>query len=183
MDEFLDVMLQWHSNYAHFYMDAASYRRAMDEDREVFERGLQQGGLGYRLALTQAAYPDEVAPGQLLLLRQRWVNRNVGRCYRRHLLKLSLTDRDGREAFGETDGSFDQTAWVRGEEYEVTSIFHLPPSIAEGEYDLRISMSDAPGGRALPLAIAGADDQNRYRLGTARVAKDADRETHWASGW
>jgi hypothetical protein len=81
------------------------------------------------------------------------------------------------------DGSFDQTAWVQGEKYELTSVFHLPGSIPEGEYDVRISMTGPSGGPDLPLAIAGRDDLQRYRLGSLRVARDADRTTHWASGW
>src|SRR5208337_76782 len=46
LDENLDVMLAWHSNFAHFYMDAESYRRAAREDRAFLERGLKSGGLG-----------------------------------------------------------------------------------------------------------------------------------------
>jgi hypothetical protein len=188
VDENVDVMLEWHSNYGHFYTDAAGYQRAMDEDAESFARGLKSGGLGYRLVLTEAAFPDQVRPGQLLLLKQRWANRNVGRCYKRHPLGLFLLDQAGREVYSEMDKSFDQTSWVRGQSYELTSIFHLPAGLPEGVYDLRIAMTDWEGNPALRLAITG-DDANGYarrkcyRLGQVRVASDADRGDQWAAGW
>jgi hypothetical protein len=171
LDENIDIMLESHSNYGHFYADAASYRRAMQEDAERFARGLESGGLGYRLVLTEAAFPDQLAPGQLLLLRQRWANRNVGRCYRRYPLKLYLTDPAGKEVYSEVDRTFDQTAWVRGQSYELTSVFHLPAGLEEGLYEVRIALVDWEGTPALRLSIAGGDEQKRYRLGVLRLAR------------
>jgi hypothetical protein len=183
VDENIDVMLEWHSNYAHFYMDAASYRRAMAEDHIRFARGLEPGGLGYRLALTQAAYPDRIRPGQLLLLRQRWLNHNVGRCYRRHPLRLYLVNEGGDTVYAETDGSFDPTAWVRGETYELISVFHLPKHMLAGSYDVRIGLVDWEDRPALRLGIAGDDGEKRYRLGTVTVDSAADRSERWDIGW
>jgi hypothetical protein len=183
VDENIEVMLEWHSNYGHFYMDAASYRRAMAEDESRFARGLEPGGLGYRLALTQAAYPDSVRPGQLLLLRQRWLNHNVGRCYRRHPLRLYLVEPTGRTAFAKTDTSFDPTAWVRGETHEMTSMFQLPADLPPGTYDLRVALADWQGRPALRLGIAGDDGEKRYRLGALTVDPSVDRHNRWDLGW
>jgi len=77
---------------------------------------------------------------------------------------------------------------VRGQSYELTSIFHLPADLPGGVYDLRIAMTDWEGNPALRLAITG-DDANGYvgrkcyRLGQVRVASDADRGDQWAAGW
>ena len=175
MDENIDIMLEWHSNWGHFYMDAPSYRRAAKEDSERFARGLLPGGLGFRLVLTEASWPGTLAPGRLLLLKQRWENRNAGRCYKRHPLKLYLTDKSGGEAFSEEDISFDQTHWIRGQSYERTSVFHLPEKLPEGTYDLRIAMVDDTGNPALRLGIEGGDERKRYSLGTISIARDAGR--------
>jgi hypothetical protein len=183
VDENVDVMLEWHSNYAHFYMDAVSYRRAMAEDRGSFERGLEPGGLGFRLALAQAAYPDRLRPGQLLLLRQRWQNLNVGRCYRRHPLRLYLINADDETVYAETDTSFDPTGWVRGETYEFTSVFHLPQDLPAGRYDLRVALADWEHRPALRIAIEGDDGQRRYQLGTITIDPAADRSERWDVGW
>ena len=79
--------------------------------------------------------------------------------------------------------SFDQTSWVRGQSYELTSIFHLPADLPEGVYDLRIAMTDWEGNPAPRLAIAGDRGHKRYRLGRVRVSEDADHGDHWTAGW
>ncbi len=169
LDEYLQVYFAWHSNYAHYYMDADSYKRAMQEDRTHFERGLQTGGLGYRLVLTRANWREEIPAGKLFLLTQDWVNRNVGRLYKRHSLKVYLTDSEGNEKFTELDRAFDQTKWVRGETYPVISVFYLPKDLQPGIYDVRIALVDQRGNPSIRLAIQGEDSKRRYKLGTIRV--------------
>jgi len=169
LDENIEVMLDWHSNYAHFYMDAESYRRAMREDRLAFQKALESGGLGYRLVLTSASWKEEIPAGELLLLKQKWVNRNVGRLYQRHPLKLYFTDSAGNEKFSEVDRLLDESAWVQGPTYSVTSVFHLPKDMTPGIYDLRIALVDQSANPRIKLAIQGADPKGRYKLGEIRV--------------
>ncbi len=169
LDEYLQVYSDWHANYAHYYMDAASYARAMQEDRNHFERGLESGGLGYRLVLTQASWREELPAGGLFLLMQTWVNRNSGRLYVRHPLKVYLTDSEGAEKFSELDRAFDPTEWIAGETYPSISVFHLPKDLAPGAYDLRIALVDGSGQPRIKLAIQGADSKARYRLGTVTI--------------
>ncbi len=169
LDEYLEVYCAWHSNYAHYYMDAESYKRAMREDRAHFEQGLKRGGLGYRLVLTSASWREGVPAGHAFLLRQTWVNRNVGRLYVRHPLKLYLTDAEGNEKFSVIDSGFDQTQWVAGETYPVISVFYVPKDLAPGIYDVRIAMADGAGNSRINLAIEGADTKRRYKLGTVRI--------------
>jgi hypothetical protein len=169
LNEYLDVYREFHSNWAHYYMDAESYKRAMKEDRSHFERGLQSGGIGYRFALKSASWSEEVPVGHLFVMKQEWVNRSAGRLYLRHPLKLYLTDSEGNEKCSEVDRGFDQTQWVEGETYPVLSVFHLPKNLAPGMYDVRIAMADRTGSPRINLAIQGGDSAKRYRLGTVRV--------------
>ncbi len=169
LEENLDIMLEWHSNFAHFYMDAESYKRAMREDRKTFERGLRSGGLGYRLVLTSASWREEVPAGHLFLLKQSWVNQNVGRLYKRFPLKLYLTDSQGNEKFSEEDRGFDETSWVQGETYSLTSVFHLPKELTPGIYDLRVALVDEEANPQIKLAIQGRDTRGKYKLGTIRI--------------
>ncbi len=169
LNENLDVMLEWHSNFAHFYMDAESYKRAMRENRTFFERGLRSGGLGYRLALTSASWREELPAGSLFLLKQRWVNRNVGRLYKRHPLKVYLTDSEGSEKFSEVDRGFNETSWVEGESYSFHSVFHLPKDLSPGVYDVRIALVGDSGNPRIKLAIQGVDSQGKYKLGEIRI--------------
>jgi len=180
IDENLDVMLDWHANWGHLYLDADSYKAAMRDDRATFERGLMRGGLGYRLVPTMASWRKQLPAGDLLLLRQTWVNRNVGHLYLRQPLKIYLTDGQENEKFSEVDGGFDETTWIKGTEYPFISIFHLPASLAPGVYDLRIALVDQTGQPDISLGISGVDAQKRYRLGTIQIlpARTPGGSTH-----
>ena len=169
LDENFEVMLNYHSNFAHFYMDADSYKRAMREDRSSFEKVLRSGGLGYRLVLTSASWTEELPAGSLFLLRQSWVNRNMGRCYRRFPLSLFLTDTAGNVKFQQSCAIFDPTRWVKGTDYLVTSIFALPKDLVPGIYVVRIGLIDESGNPRIRLGIEGVDSQLRYKLGTIKI--------------
>lgn len=171
LEENIDYMLEWHSNYGHFYTDAASYQRTIRDDPDGFARGLRKGGLGYRFVLTEAAYPEKIPQGHLFLLRQKWINQNVGRCYKRYPLKMYLLDKAGNIVYAEADRSFDQTGWVRNQDYDYTSVFHLPANLPPGDYDLRIAMVDWDGNPSIRLGIAGEDAFARYHLGMVSVQK------------
>ena len=168
-DENLDVALDWHSNFAHFYFDAIAYKQVMQDDKAFIDRGLMSGGLGYRLVPTSLGWPDAVPAGNLLVFRQTWVNRSVGRLYVQHWLKLILTDVAGNEKFSEVNTSFDPTTWVRGQEYSLISVFHLKKDLAPGTYDVRIALVNADGKASINLPIEGGDTEKRYRVGTLRV--------------
>ncbi len=169
IDENVDIMLEWHSTYGHFYTDAASYRRTIRDDAAVFERGLKAGGLGYRFVLEEVSFPERINPGQLLLLRQRWANRNVARLHKRHVLKMYLIGADGKVAYEEKDRAFDPTSWINGQPVSLTSVFHLPKELPAGLYDLTIAMTDLDGTPRIALAIDGDDGQHRYKLGKIEV--------------
>ena len=168
-DENLDLALEWHSNFAHFYFDATAYKRVMQDDRSFIERGLESGGLGYRLVPTSLSWPSELPGGNLMVFRQTWVNRNVGRLYVQHWLKLYLTDSAGNEKFAEVDSSFDPTTWVKGQDYSLTTVFHLKKDLAPGTYDVRIALADSQGTPRINLGIDGKDSQQRYKVGVIRI--------------
>jgi len=169
-DENLDVALEFHANFTHFYFEAQSYNRAMRDQPEVIKRGLEPGGLGYRLVPLSLSWPRSVPAGDLLLLKQNWVNRNVGRLYVRHLLKLYLTDAQGNEKFSEVVTGFDETRWVQGQEYPLISVFHLPKELTPGTYEVRIALVDEGTGKPeIRLGIEGEDGQGRYKVGEIQI--------------
>jgi hypothetical protein len=170
IEENIAVMAQWHSNFGHFYMDAEGYKRAMSEDREAFENGLRSGGIGYRLLPLSASWPEELHAGDLLMIQSRWVNRNTGRLYVHHPLRVYLTDDEGNEKFSALDRAFTSVDWVAGKEYPVTTLLKVSGTLEPGSYDVRIAIADPNSGKpAVRLAVEGEDSQMRYRLGTIRI--------------
>jgi hypothetical protein len=169
LQENIDVFKEWHSDYAHLYMDAEGYKRAMKDDRAVFEDSLRSGGLGYRLVPTSVSWPEELAAGDLLVMPSKWVNRNVGRAYVRFPLKIYLTDSSGKEVFSAVDQYFSATGLVQGEESSGNTLIELSPSITAGTYDVRIALVDERGKPSVRMPIAGEDTQLRYKLGTIEI--------------
>jgi hypothetical protein len=168
-DENLDLALDWHANFAHFYFDPVAYKQVTQEDKPFIERGLESGGLGYRLVPTSLSWRDALPAGNLLVFRQKWVNRNAGRLYVRHFLKMYLTDAAGNEKFSEVDSSFDTTPWVKRKEYSLINVFHLKKDLGPGTYDVRIALVDGEGVPRINLGIEGRDSQQRYKVGEIRI--------------
>jgi hypothetical protein len=169
LEENLAVMLDWHANFGHFYSVAGTYKRSMRENSAFFAGGLRPGGLGYRLVPTLLSWPESVPAGNLLVLRQVWMNRNVGRLYVQHPIKIYLMDSEGKEKFSEDDSSFDETSWVQGETHSLLSVFHLPKNLAPGTYDLKIALVDEKGKPRIRLPIQGEDSEMRYKVGEIQI--------------
>ena len=169
VDENVAGAVDWHANFFHLYFGPDLYKRAMREDEPALKRALGPGGLGYRLVPTSVSWPAELPAGHLLVLHQSWANRNAGRLYVAHPLKLYLTNSDGKEVFGESNLGFNESAWVAGGTYPVMTVFHLPQTIPPGNYDLRLALVDASGKPRIRLGIAGEDADHRYRLGEIKI--------------
>jgi hypothetical protein len=180
-DQNLNIMLEWHSIYAHFYTNAEGYKRSMKEDKATIERGLKAGGLGYRYVLTSASWDKELNAGRMLILKQSWINRNVGWCPKQFPLKIYFTDKEGNEKYSAVDKAFDISKLYKGEIYCKSTMVSLSKGTGEaffdtnikkldaGEYDLRIALVDETFNPALKLGIEGIDKQGRYKLGTIRI--------------
>ncbi len=175
--ENLDVGIEWHANFEHFYIGSDAYPRSMKEDSVTWERGLESGGLGYRLVPTSLSWPGSIPAGDLLLVRQKWVNRDAGRLYVPHPLKIYLTDASGKEKFSETDNGVDESKWLQGETHSLISVFHLPKELAPGTYDLRIALVDATGTPRIALPIAGGDGTKRYTVGEIAIVSAVEGKT------
>ncbi|MGA2033337.1 MAG: DUF4832 domain-containing protein [Thermoguttaceae bacterium] len=169
MAEHVDAYVKWHSAHAHMYMHADSYRQAIKEDWAEVERALRPGGIGYRFLVTSASWESTRAPGQTLTLRQQWINRNSSWCVYPYRLKLYLMDSGGKVAWSGIDEAFDPRPWVSGADYPVESGFRLPEDLKRGTYELCIALADASGTPRVRLAITGADELRRYRLGSVNI--------------
>lgn len=167
----VDEIISYHPNYSSplgwLGEKAADF---YNNDREQMLKG--HAWMGHRFVLVEADYPAAVRPGGVFALRQVWENRAMGRCYRRFPLAVYLMRGDDIVWRG-VDESFDQRAFVAGEQYHVVSEFTLPDELAEGAYALRIAMLDGTGAPALRLAIQGEDNALRYRLGKLEVSAEA----------
>lgn len=141
-----------------------------NDPRDFVRQGLASGGMGYRLVLAGADYPKALRRGESWMLRQVWLNRNVGRSYIQYPLRVYLVDACGSPVWSGEDTSFDPRRFLRGGTYEVSSTFTLPADLPPGRYQLRMALVDPTTGEpAVRLAIQGQDAQGRYSLGEVVV--------------
>ena len=76
MKEHVDRFIQIHNMYAHIYMHANSYKRALAEDRKELERMPNQVESATGSCRSTLNWPRQVASGESVHLRQEWANRN-----------------------------------------------------------------------------------------------------------
>ncbi len=76
----------------------------------------------------------------------------------------------------ERTAAFDETSWIQGEEYPVTTLITLPDKLEPGVYDVRIALTGPAGKPLIRLPISGDDGKLRYRLGTIRILPPKARQ-------
>ncbi len=104
------------------------------------------------------------------MIESSWVNRNTGRLYAHHPLRIYLTDTAGNEKFSAADRAFTPVDWVAGKEYPVTTLIRVSEKLQPGTYEVRIAITDPESGKpSVRLAVEGEDTRMRSRLGTIRI--------------
>lgn len=179
---FLEAVEEYHASYAtaHWYP-----REFLEKNRELVRRVNLR--LGYRLQLLEASWPEEVNPGEPLLMGYRWRNAGVAPCYPGGYPAVTLKDAKGGIAGVFVDEDFDMrslpvgppgAAMPVGREVKTLTQaskaligFPLPPPhiLKPGTYSLYISVGDRTGTPALNLPLPGGDGAKRYRLGSVTI--------------
>ena len=175
MREHLEIFEEWHSNFAHMYMDAPAYHRAMQEDHDVLVQSVEPGGIGYRLVPTEITFPKAVPAGHLLVAKETWINENVGRLYKHLPLAFYLFDNSGRQVYTVRDESFDETTWIRGTSYENISSVRIARDVPPGDYEVRIALVNSRMEPTIALGIEGNDGHKRYSIGHIRILPPAGK--------
>jgi hypothetical protein len=175
---FLDAVEEYHASYAtaHWYP-----REFLEKNRELVRKVNMR--LGYRLQLLEASWPEEINPGEPLLMGYRWRNAGVAPCYPGGFPAVTLKDAKNGIAAVFVDEDFDLRTLPVGPPGQATSVgretkpisqaskallgFPLPPPhiLKPGTYTLYISVGDRTGTPTLNLPLPDGDGQKRYRLG------------------
>jgi hypothetical protein len=122
--------------------------------------------MGYRLVLRKFTYPATVKPGGKLDFASWWENKGVAPCYHPFRLALRLKSGERRIVLPTTA---DIRTWLPGDNLCDGGVV-LPSDIPPGQYDLAIAILDQPCYQPrVKLAIADADVEGWYRMGTVRV--------------
>lgn len=130
--------------------------------------------LGYRLIPKDFTYPARVAPGTDFDILHTWVNDAVGRCPEDHDLRISLIDDAGNEIYSVTDSNFAPSNMTYGNIYSRITEYKIPEGTAEGEYQLKIAVTDKTGDPAIKLGITGNNGKDEYIAGKILIDNEAE---------
>ena len=137
------------------------------------QQALLEGGRrsGYRLAVTEAALPRDVARGSEVLLRTKWENRGVAPPYEPWNVEFSLWKMNGdRPVIRVVSALCLQKLLPTTQPLEVRDSLAIPKKISKGSYELRVKITDSASYRnPLRLAIMGANSDGSYSLGAVLV--------------
>jgi hypothetical protein len=179
---FLQAIEDYHASYAtvHWYP-----RQFLEANRALIDRINLR--LGYRVQLTEASWPQEVAAGGELPVGYTWRNAGVAPCLPGGHPAITLKNEKGGIAAVFADEEFDVRALPVGPPGEALTIgrgpkatsqasrplitYRLPPShiLKPGSYTVWVSIGTRTGTPRLALPLADDDGQHRYRLGNIMV--------------
>lgn len=168
VDETLESFYRFRCNVITFGMPVTGTQDIIrDENREMFDTALKT--IGYRLLPTTIEYPSSIRAGSETQIYSCWSNLGVGVCWKQYPIRYSLHDAQGKAVWSYTDKAFDQTAWVKGNDYEFTSKVTIPQDIAPGDYTLRIALVDKDGKARIALPIEKVPDVREYAIGSVHI--------------
>lgn len=135
---------------------------------------------GYRFALKQATYPQELVPGLSFELSMIWVNTGYAPIYPKmgeefvpHLLLVN----DAGATVQDWSIAADVAQWMPAAtiseappEYPVTQQLVVDQNLAQGAYHFMLAMIDTRTGKPIQLAISGRDELGRYPIGPLAIA-------------
>jgi len=155
----INEALRWHVSTVN--VKSSAIPKAWKSDFEDFERRM-----GYRFALRQAEWQDEVPPGHPMELSTWWVNEGVAPIYRPFVLAFRFSA-PGHSAVIRTDA--DVRKWLPGDAVFEDPVF-VPYDLPADDYQLSVAMLDPITLKpAIRLGIAGRGEDGWYTLGKIRV--------------
>jgi hypothetical protein len=161
IDYIIDQSLKWHISSFNGKSSAVP-----KEWQPHVDRWLKK--MGYRLALRKFTYPTKVKAGAKIEYTSWWENKGVAPCY--HPFRLALRVRSAERSIVLPTAA-DIRTWLPGDNLHDAAVA-LPADVPPGQYDLAIGILDERTDQPrVKLAIAGADAEGWYRMGTIQVEK------------
>ena len=133
----------------------------------IYARGNEK--FGYRLAVDKATFPQALKAGGKFQLMTQFSNSGVGRYWFDCPLKVSLRQ-DGEEKFSFVNSDINLKGILNGETVNLYTTFDLPGSLAQGSYEVAVSLVDPTTEKpAIALGNGGEDGDRVYVLGSVTV--------------
>ncbi len=144
--------------------------------------------MGYRFAITDVRYTDELSQGDTLYINSTWSNLGVAPLYHDgYPLAFRLKNQNGEYVFHSVA---DINQWLPGSGIQVFDTFKLPDDITVGEHELQVAIlgrynPDCPKGwynnpafknPAIKLANEFRDQEGWYTIGTVNIRENSDME-------
>ena len=176
--QYLEAIEKYHASYASVHWWPREFFAANEElVRRINRR------LGYRLQLTEAAWPGEIAADSTFWFATQWQNAGVAPCLPGVYPALTLKDTKGGIAAVFVDEGLNMRDLPVAELGNATprdhkARFNLPLAADErarllkpGDYAIYVSVGAATGTPGIALPLSNDDGRRRYRLGTLTILR------------
>ena len=170
-EAYLQAVEDYHASYVSVHWWP---REFLAENRNLVERISRR--MGYRLQLTEAAFPAEVPVNGPFPISHRWANAGAAPFLPGGYACFTLKGKKEGIAGVFVDESFDLRALPVGPPGKAPAVarqaaFTLPPAVVlkPGAYDVYVSVGSRIGTPEIALPLAEDDGHLRYRLGTLKV--------------
>jgi len=174
----MDQSIKWHMSS----FNAKSSPVPAEWDAEV-KNWLNR--MGYRFVLRRFAYSSVIGVNRKLQFTSWWENKGNAPAYRGYRLALRLRPNalqpDASRGNGEstvlvTDANI--RSWMPGDSLYDDAVF-LPPTLEDGDYKIDLALLDPLTNQPkIKLAIAGAEPDGWYAMGTIKVQIKAQIKAH-----
>lgn len=163
-----EALFKWRINYMTVIgWVAQDFKNLVESSPELV--AYANNKMGYRLLPYKLEYTNQVKPGETFTLDHDWQNMAMGRAWADYDLKITLSDKNGKEVFTATDTKFDPAIMNSGELHSYEFRCKIPENIPKDSYNLLISVVDKTGKEAIALPIAGNNGNKKYFIGKINI--------------
>lgn len=144
----------------------------IEQQKDCFRKMARK--CGYRLGLDSISLEDEIMPGQPFISKFKWNNLGNAPCYEKFKVKLALFDPvQGQDAWCNIQApqkACSPSVWDAGKIINDELIWHLPPEISSGRYELRVGIQmDAYNQEMMQLVLSNQCLDGMYNIANIKV--------------
>jgi hypothetical protein len=171
MDRVVDEMLAHHVSYFPMGWGLRDWEALLQQRPDLVKRASLR--MGYRLAVTQASWPERVKAGDSFPLQAIWRNTAVAAFpFRWHPAVYLLAPEGGQPSVRAVHADADPRTWVEGHGEPLLFNVPVPAQLRPGRYAVAVAIEDDRGAPAVALGIEGDDGRKRFLLGHVDVTRE-----------
>ena len=171
IDFLFDQMFEFHVNYFPLGWGIQDYRALKEQRPDLLRKASLK--TGYRMVVTEAAWPATARPGETITVKTVWRNIAVGRLPFRYRPTVCRIDPAGKVT-DQAAADADATKWYENEDHDVEFRLKISSAAPPGVHGIAVALvrdTDKSQVPAIALGIEGEIAPRVYKLGTITIER------------